>query len=110
MSLRGVGSRTKNIIGDHSKYTEGRQKTLLRWKEEKEQIELVTTIINGMPQQIELKINSDTHSKIVVSTETISALIDFAKKGNECTVLGGRTFDDIIQDLLKRGQRQSKSL
>lgn len=39
-----------------------------------------------MPPRTELRINADTHSKIVVSNETIAALIDFAKKGNEYTV------------------------
>ena len=54
----------------------------------------------------ELKINSETHSKIVLSHETIKQLIDYPRK-DEWSLIDD-SFDSIIKGLLDFGQKRNR--
>lgn len=78
----------------------------MKVKEGLEKPELVRDIHGNLS---EMSINADTHSKIVLSNDTISQLILWGKKGDEYAMLVDTTFDDIVTRLLKQCQRKKVS-
>lgn len=80
---------------------------LRKRKEDLEKPEVVVLDTSG--NKGELRIDADTHSKIVLSNESIKQLISYAKKGDEWAMLGTTSWDDIIQMLLRQCQKKKKS-
>jgi hypothetical protein len=78
----------------------------LKVKEDLEKPELVRDIHTG--NLSEMRINAYTHSKIVLSNETIRPLILNGKKGNEYDMLIETSFDDIVTRLLRQCQSKKK--